>query len=286
MAEGAEKWRFGAFVSILTHDIGKIVTDMEVVYRNKETDGFKKWHPWYGIIPIGSEYTFRYKEKDSNPAIAKQLHEKAGVSLLPKLLTEKATHWIFSDPELLGQLFSTITHSTFGGGALSEIVQIADRGSVSKNMGASPAVESSAVDKNTALSEKLITAFRTLANTGSFKRNRPGAAIWITKNHTWAVSKATMESVRDHLLAEGHSGVPRNPVSLFSILNERGLIVANASGESVWRAEVQDESNNWNQKLTFLKFRNSVVWASSVPPAFDGEIVPEGEGNQSTENDH
>lgn len=36
IAESADRWRFAAMIAILSHDLGKIVTDIEVVYRLPE----------------------------------------------------------------------------------------------------------------------------------------------------------------------------------------------------------------------------------------------------------
>lgn len=62
IAQSADRWRFAAFIAILGHDIGKIVTDIEVVYR-AHGFSFQKWHPWYGNLPPGTEYQFRFRKK-------------------------------------------------------------------------------------------------------------------------------------------------------------------------------------------------------------------------------
>jgi len=121
IAVSAERWRFAALIAILAHDIGKIVTDIEVVYSINGRK-FENWHPWYSNIPVGAEYTYRYKKREGNAKSSKSLHEKAAMSLLPRLLTKEAASWIFEDSDLLSQLFSTISHSTFGGQVISEIV--------------------------------------------------------------------------------------------------------------------------------------------------------------------
>lgn len=272
ISSSSDRWRFGTFMAILAHDIGKVVTDLEIVYSQKGED-FQYWHPWYGSIPNGAEYAFRYKPRGTNARIAKSLHEKAAMSLLPNLLTKKAAQWIFEDPELLSQLFCTITHSTFGGNALSEIVRAADMSSVANNLGADTGIStdhSSVIP----LHEKLILSLRKLLNDGELKRNKPGAAVWITKNETWAVSKATMEAVRLQLVNEGHKGIPKNIVRLFEVLREHDLLIPNQEGESVWIAEVNDFAKNWQQKLTFLRFKNEILWPTSNPEMFDGELIP------------
>lgn len=272
IASSSDRWRFGAFIAILAHDLGKIVTDIEVVYRERGGD-FQHWHPWYENIPAGAEYSYRYKRRANNSKIAKSLHEKAAMSLLPRLLTRKAAQWIFEDTELLAQLFSTVTHATFGGQAIAEIVRTADSASVAKNLGADTGVRtdhSSAIP----LHEKLIVSLRKLINDGDLKRNKPGAAVWVTDTDTWVVSKATMEAVRVQLLNEGHKGIPKNVVRLFEVLREHDILIPNPEGESVWTAEINDFAKNWQQKLTFLRFKNEIIWPTSNPDTFDGDVSP------------
>lgn len=272
IAASSDRWRFGAFIAILAHDIGKVVTDIEVVYRDRGGE-FQHWHPWYGNIPKGAEYSYRYKKRINNSKIAKSLHEKAAMSLLPRLLTKKAAQWIFEDTELLAQLFSTVTHSTFGGQAIAEIVRTADSASVATNLGADTGVKTEH-SKSIPLHEKLIVSLRKLINDGDLKRNKPGAAVWVTDTDTWVVSKATMEAVRVQLLNEGHKGIPQNIVRLFEVLKDHELLIPNSEGESVWTAEINDFAKNWQQKLTFLRFKNEIIWPTSNPDMFDGEVLP------------
>lgn len=269
---GEERWRYGIFLTVLAHDIGKIVTDLEIVYRNRSTEKFTHWHPWFEPMNLGAEYTFRYKlgEKGKN---IKLLHEHASISLLPKLLTREATTWLFSDNELLNQIFCTLNNSTFGGKTIAEIVRKADQSSVSRNLGADTGKDVNYSNK-VPLHEKIITTLRYLIQEGSLKLNKPGAAIWVTESETWAVSKTVMQAVQLQLENEGHKGIPKNVVRLFSILNEHNLIIKNQNDDSVWKAEVQDFEKEWKTELTFLRFNNDVIWAGKAPPIFDGSITP------------
>jgi integrating conjugative element relaxase (TIGR03760 family) len=270
ISKSVDRWRFGVFITILAHDLGKVVTDVEVVYREDGRE-FERWHPWYNNMPIGAEYTYRYRSRLSDSKSSKSLHEKSSMSLLPRILTKQAAVWLFEDPELLSQIFSTVSHSSFGGQTIAEIVRIADSTSVGSNLGATTGVR---VDHSASvpLHEKLIVCLRNLINEGELKKNRPGAAVWVTETETFAVSKATMEAVRLKLVNEGHSGIPKNAVRLFEILKDHELLIPTADDESVWTAEVNDFAKNWQQKLTFLRFKNEVIWTTSSPPFFDGEV--------------
>lgn len=268
----AEQWRFGVFITILAHDIGKILTDIDICYRIRE-EAFQSWHPWFGNIPIGAEYKFKYRSNTSSERISKNIHEYGSMSLLPKLLTKKAAVWVFEDRVLLSQILCTLVNATFGGHVISEIVRTADRKSTANDLGAETGIKTG--DSNQIpLHEKIIVSLRKLIDDSELVRNKPGAAIWVGSDFTWVVSKAAMEAVRLQLVNSGHKGIPKNVVRFFQVLLDHKLIIPNNLGESVWTAEIIDYSKNWQQKLTFLKFKNEIIWPTRHPDIFDGEINP------------
>jgi len=195
------------------------------------------------------------------------------MSLLPRLLTKETAGWIFTNLEPVSQLFSTISHSSFGGHVIYEIVRAADRASVSQNLGARIGRET---DHSSALPlhKKFIVSLRKLISDGTLKRNKPGATIWTTDKDPWAVSKTAMEAVQAQLINEGHSGIPKSAVTMFGILKDHNCIVQNGEEDSIWFAEVNDHAKNWQQKLTFLRFKNEMIWPTSQPDLFDGTITP------------
>lgn len=272
LLHSVDKWRFGAFLAIIAHDIGKVVTDIEFVYQQKG-EGFKKWHPWNGPLPIGAEYTYRYKQRLANSAVGKALHERASISLVPQLLTKEATLWLYSDIELVGQLLNTITAAPAGGGAIAEIVRMADKASVANSVGAIPN-KSREHQAALTLHEKALSALRQLIDDGELKRNRPGAAVWTTESYTWVVSRVGVEAIKARLIEEGHKGIPNNPVRMFEHLQAQKITVCPENGESTWRAEVNDLARGWKQILTFMCFENRTIWPTRMPDVFDGTITP------------
>jgi hypothetical protein len=61
---------------------------------------------------------------------------------------------------------------------------------------------------------------------------------------------------------------------MFGILKDHDCIVQNGEEDSIWFAEVNDHAKNWQQKLTFLRFKNEIIWPTSQPDLFDGTITP------------
>lgn len=272
LLQSVDRWRFGAFVAILAHDLGKIATDIEFVYRERG-GAFVKWHPWTGSMPIGAEYVYRYKPRLANSAIGKTLHEKASISLVPCLLTKEAILWIYSDVELVGQFLNTITASSAGGGAIAEIVRKADKSSVANSMGAHYTAEDSRPSGLT-LHEKALVVLRKLIDDGDLRRNRPGAAVWTTETHTWVVSRVGVEAIKSRLQTEGHKGIPNNPVRMFEHFQAQGITISPENGDNTWRAEVNDFGRDWKQILTFMCFENGTIWPTRTPEIFDGTITP------------
>ncbi len=272
IASDAERWRFAVFVAILSHDIGKIVTDIEVI-KSERNDKWDQWHAWYGPIPVGARYKYRYN-RSGDRGSSRGMHEKVSMSLVPRLITEKAAIWMFKDRELVGQFVSTVTSSTLGGHVIAEIVRAADRTSTAKNLGASTGIGND-FSNAVPLQQKLIVSLRKLITDRDLKSNKPGAAVWVTETDTWVVSKSTMEAVRAQLVNEGHKGIPVNVVRLFDILKDHDLVVPNKEGDSIWWAEINYRPKNWKQKFTLLRFKNETLWPTSQPDSFDGTVKSE-----------
>lgn len=274
-----DKWRFGVVIAILAHDLGKIVTDIDFVYESSPKV-YTPWHPWFDLIPLGCEYKYRYRKRVANSQAGKGLHEKSAMSLVPRLLTKEAAAWLFSDQELISQLFSTVSQSTFGGGAIAGILKDADMNSVRKNLGGRedrPAVANQrmAGASRVGLEEKVLVTLRELLANGSIRRNSKGGGVWITEELSWVSGNMALSAVQESLNAAGVSGVPQNVWRLAEVLLENNLILPNAEGGHTWAAMVRDYQVEWNQKLSFLCFKNDILWPAGRPAVFEGEITPD-----------
>lgn len=281
LLHNTERWRFGVFISALMHDVGKIIGDQETVFKDRNGK-YVRWQPWHGPMPIGVPYIYRYRE--TKALHIHGLHEKLGITLLPFVLTPKASEWLTSDRQLLGQMMDTMAASATGAGVIGELVRKSDRSSAADNL--SPDTGShSASDKP--LHAKILEALQTLANEGKLKRNLPGAAVWVTEDRTYIVAKSTMEKVRDHLLSQGLRSIPQSPLRLIQILNEHRLTYPPADGGDSQQAIVNDEKRSWKQKLSFIVLPNESIWVSGIPNTFTGTITPvDGEGKEVTLDAH
>lgn len=271
------RWRFGIFIAALLHDVGKIISDQETVY--KDSNGrYVKWQAWNGHIPFGCGYVYRYRE--TNGENLHGLHEKVGITLMPLILTPAASDWLSSDRRLLSQIMNTLSVSATGAGVVGEIIRKADRASTAEDLDSSTGVNQT---QEKPLHIKILEGLQSLAGEGNLKRNLPGAALWVTEEYTFVVAKSVMEQVRNHLLASGHKGIPQSPTRLMQILNEHKHTVRPSEEFDACQAIVKDTQRSWKQKLSFLIFPNETIWVSGVPNIFSGEVIPvDNKGNELT----
>jgi hypothetical protein len=85
------------------------------------------------------------------------------------------------------------------------------------------------------------------------------------------VSKRAIDALRDHLIQEGHTGIPTNNERIFDVLQEHNVIVSNGD-RAIWTAEIAGD--NWSHTFTLLRFRAGLIWTdiSQRPEAFAGTV--------------
>ena len=172
---------------------------------------------------------------------------------------------------------ATVTQASHYSGVIGEIVKKSDHASTGANLGADTGTSYATVPNH----QKLMTALKLLATNGTLKRNNPGSAIWVTETATWFSFKPSIEAARQHLVEEGHSGIPQSEHRLIQLLNEHKHTVIPTSGDATWQAVVEDtKRKGWKVKLSFFVIPNEAIWAGGVPTLFDGKVTPsDGKGN-------
>ncbi len=257
----AEAWTAGIAYAALLHDIGKLVTDLRV-----EDQHGNRWQPWHG--PLRQPYRFRHL-----PDRQYRLHGSAAGLLASTVLGRAPLDWLSSFPQLWTALLPALAGQHEQAGILGELVIRADQASVARALGGDP-VQALAAPRH-ALQRKLLDELRYLLH-DVLKLNQPEASDgWLTDNALWLVSKTVSDRLRAHLLSQGISGIPERNTTLFNILQEHGLVLANPEGKAIWRATVHSDSG-WTQTFTLLKLAPSLIWEPEQrPPPFAGNVQME-----------
>lgn len=259
-------WTYAVFCAALLHDIGKPVVDQRVTLLGADRRPVGCWDPWAGPMPTGRWYQMQFVRGRRYA-----LHQAITPLLARSILPEAGLTWLASDPAVLAAWLATLTGQADTAGALGAIVGKADGVSVAHNLGGSGNV----LYTNTIpLHQKLITALRYLITRGHLTLNRDGAVGWLVGDDVWLVSKRIVDALRDHLVQEGHTGIPARNDRIFDVLQEHGILIPNGE-RAIWVAEVKGEG--WAHTLTVLRIHASRIWPDPAarPEPFKGTVTPQ-----------
>lgn len=268
-AAQSEVWTAATAYAALLHDLGKIAVDLHVELADGST-----WHPWHG--PLTQPYRFRYHESRTY-----HLHSAATALLYHQVLDNKLLDWLSEHQEAWSSLLYVLAGQYEHAGVLGELVVQADQASVAQALGGDPGKALSA--PRHALQRKLLEGLRYLLKE-EFKLNQSQASDgWLTQDALWLVSKTVSDKLRAHLLSLGIDGIPSNNTTLFSILQDHGIVMATEDDKAIWKATVTSE-NGWSHTFTFLRLAPALIWddISQRPPPFSGTVVVD---TTSTEDD-
>ena len=267
-AAQTEAWTAAVAYAALLHDIGKIAVDVQVNLASG-----KRWYPWQG--PITGAYRFRYaKGRDY------KLHNAAAGLLYNQVLPPAVMEWLSQFPDLWASLIYVLAGQHEHAGILGELVVQADQASVAQELGGNPERAISA--PRNSLQRQLMEGLRFLV-LDQLKLNQPEASDgWLTQDALWLVSKTVADKLRAHLLSQGTEGIPSSNSTLFNVLQDHGIILANAEDKAIWKATVN--SGSWQMTLTFLKVSPALIWDSKErPTSYTGTVTPETDAPEQPE---
>ncbi|MBI1194985.1 MAG: hypothetical protein GC138_03970 [Gammaproteobacteria bacterium] len=266
-----EVWTYAVFSAALLHDIGKPLMDLEIIRYDHSGCDIGPWDALTSPLSPNTWYRIRFRRNREH-----RLHERVAPLLSRLILPQRALAWLSTDRRLLATWLATVGGSFEDAGILGEIVQQADGISVAGNLGATGgAVGETARLPGTRqpLHERLLTGLRFLLRENKLPLNRNGAAGWFDGERLWLVSKRGIDTLREHLTQEGHTGIPSRNDRIFDELQENGVLIPNGD-RSIWKATVS--SDDWSHTLTFLCFSATRLWPDpgSRPDVFAGTITP------------
>ncbi|MES9928260.1 MAG: MobH family relaxase [Candidatus Thiodiazotropha sp. 6PDIVS] len=268
-------WTYAVFSAALLHDAGKPLMDQTVTLYDKHGRELGVWNALTTPITDAHWYRIRYR-KDR----LYRLHERAALLLTNLILPAPALDWLSTDRTVLAAWLASISGVYEDAGIIGEIVQQADGLSVAENLGASVSCRP-LPGARTPLHERFLTGLRYLFKENQIPLNRNGAAAWFDGKYLWLVSKRGIDTLREHLIQEGHSGIPTRNDRIFDELQQNKVLIANGD-RSIWKVNVSGE--DWAHTLTCLCFAAEKIWPdpSSRPDKFEGSVAPESDDIKPT----
>ena len=274
ITEKKDLWSYAVFSAALLHDVGKPLMDQAVTLYDRAGHELGGWDALTTPMPADGWYRIRYRKARQYP-----LHARAALLLSRLILPAPALNWLAGDRTLLSAWMASVGGLYEEAGIIGELVQQADGLSVAENLGAS-GTTAQLPGARLPLHERLLTGLRFLLKENRLPLNRNGAAAWFDGDHLWLVSKRGIDTLRDHLVQEGHTGIPTRNDRIFDELQQNNVLLPNGE-RSIWKVAVSGD--DWSHTLTCLCFAASRIWPDpgSRPERFAGSVTPVDAGTVS-----
>ncbi|MDH5180864.1 MAG: TraI domain-containing protein [Gammaproteobacteria bacterium] len=260
-------WTYAVFSAALLHDIGKPLMDQIITCFDQNGKEIGPWDALTAPMSANSWYRIRFRREREYG-----LHEQVAPLLTRLIIPSIALTWLAADRGLLATWLAAVNGTHEEAGILGEIIQQADGLSVAADLGASTNTTRLPGTRQP-LHERLLTGLRYLLNENQIPLNRNGAAAWFDGERLWLVSKRGIDTLREHLTQEGHTGIPSRNDRIFDELQQNGILIPNGD-RAIWKATVSGD--NWSHTLTFICLPATRLWpnSDSRPDIFEGTITP------------
>jgi len=220
------RWKLGVFIAALLHDIGKPMSDVQVVDETGE-------HEWGAHGEDLADWLARVNSKryylhwrDNRH----QRHESLTPLVLPHVIPKATMGYLqTAGPELYKQILFAISSRDFQArdqehNPIFKLVREADQHSTRKDIG-DPLAAGMPGALGVPLERYLMDAMRRLTRERTWACNKPGSRLWVMDNSVFVVWPSGAEDIVKMLARDQAPGIPRHPDSLADVLLDRGLAI-------------------------------------------------------------
>ena len=260
----SDVFAYACFVACALHDIGKLVTDLDVVFKPSTGGKVKAWYPLVNPLPDDCFYKYRY-----NPLRQHKSHVLASPTMLTSIIPPAGIMWIRSYPKLFQYLINTIAGNFKAGGEIAQVVEFADHESANRSIIEGTNIEAkreanapySKGKKSTA--DIIVSMIRLAIESNEVRVNVAGGAVWVVGDKIYAVSKVIIDKARSLAAKAGYTALPENTVALFSMLCDAGYCErhpeTNDIIHTIHLTMPRTSSEAWKSQLTFLVFKRDAI---------------------------
>ncbi|GLR77514.1 TraI domain-containing protein (plasmid) [Azospirillum oryzae] len=273
------RWQAAIFFAGLLHDVGKPVTDVEVV----NADGSLMWSPYSETISEWANkhgierYFLRWKRNRGNE------HRILGGSIAQSLIPKHVVHWLNEGGSDINQTLNLyLSGSEKLKHLLVDLVTKADSASVERDLVATGHGKIRDPGFGVPVEQFVLDAMRRLLADGTWKINEPGARVWVVSDGVtdgvFVVWKKAVEDIIELLQTDRIQGIPRNPDTLADVMIERDLAVSKKLGNQVyryWPVCPDVLTNNGSPvRLLMLRLQAPSLLFAEPPPYVGAQIDP------------
>ena len=219
------RWHVAAALAGLLHDIGKPVSDVEVI-----SDQGQAWSPFrHSLTGWGREhqvqrYFVRWRENRHKK------HEFMSAAIVQDVLTPEIKAWLTEyGSDVFKSMLDAISNQA-NEEVLYQLMVAADSASVEKDVRINNTFKS-AQPVGIPVERYVMDAMRRLLSEGKWKLNEPGARVWVSYDGAFVAWAKAAGEILEVLKEDGMHGIPKSPESLADILIETGLASGKANSE-------------------------------------------------------
>ena len=222
---------YAVFCGAIMHDLGKLITDIEIELYDKKQNVIGKWNSLNG--PMTQLANVRYYKPKYRPGRKYKNHESASL-LLSNIIPSAGWEWLNSDHDVMAQFLSVFhDHQS----DVAKIVKTGDMTSTSKSQGA---VHKPIFANERPVHTLFIPTLRKLFDSGELTMNRKGAQAWIKNGYAWCMSKSIIDQIRKTLHSDGHKSVPTDNSRIMDMMSEYSLIELDGD-KAIWKVKVSNQ---------------------------------------------
>jgi integrating conjugative element relaxase (TIGR03760 family) len=279
--EKKDLWTFVIFVAALLHDIGKTVSDVNIMLYDVKQKELGRWSPWFGQMSDVSDAKYYQYQYNANRKY--QQHSLLPLTLLSQFINPAAIDWMQKESDLFTLLLMTLQGRNAEGAIIADIIKYADSESSAnslKNLGGnSKSQQPQPQPQPKSLADKLLDTMRYLALETDLKINAPGAVMFTTSTDIYFVSKVIMDKIRVSLNKDKQKGIPFDNSRMMDELLQFHIITPNSEGKAIWNCELSGGGFKKAVNLTMLKVRLEKIYFKvkdedkDYEDIFSGDIV-------------
>lgn len=270
-------WTYGVFVATLMHDVGKLLSRIQLVLAF--ADGRSQlWTPHDKPIHETGACSYRVRFVQA----PYKAHQRLALTLYADLLPQQARAWLGQHTQVMAQCVATIWGDEYESQVIGEIVSRADRESSAKNDDVRHR-ERRFPGAADSIADRLISKLRQLLSESALRINQDGSIGWVAGEHCYFVCKPLADQLINAFAQAGETNIPADPLRIFDVLQDHGFALPTPDGKAIHRVEVADGKGRFKHTFTCLKLETRRLWSPvKLPQNFFGVIRNLEEGHQET----
>ena len=277
-------WKYGVLVAAILHDIGKTLTNMEIIlYESPLSRDGIRWHPDAGdMLNVSQYHWYSVSFLDENPEY--NIHARLGWSLFNLIVPSKARAWLATtDQRLIVSLREFLTGAAVE--PFSKILKSADSESTENNLKHGSRVRFASA-KRQPIRELLMDNLREMLVNQTYTVGKDsGGELFRFGDKVFFMGKVFADKLRAHINAKGNFSVPQDNERIFGALFECGACLPNPWDVNKYNWTVNVSMKSGSHTFNGICFDANVLFTGDMfwPNEYLGKIEAV-EFNQKSQN--